>query len=173
MKTTTNLIYASRGHLPSLALLLAVITLAFAPQSAHAESEMPFHANFITKVDSVLEGDFLHLTVIGRGKATYVGTTTAFTDNQLVSVIDGSATATYTLTGANGDTLILEMVFQASNVTDGVTFAGSYTVTGGTGRFAGATGSGSLAGGALFLTETDAIGAFAVVGTLSLPGSLK
>ena len=40
---------------PSLALLLATVTLlAFAPQSARAD-EMPFHANFITHFESVLE----------------------------------------------------------------------------------------------------------------------
>ena len=79
-----------------------------------------------------------------------MGKTTAFTDDQLVSLIDGSATATYTLTGAKGDTLILAMTFQATNVEGGVTFAGSYTVAGGSGRFEGATGSGLLSGGALF-----------------------
>ena len=48
-------------------------------------------------------------------------------------------------------------------------FSGSYTITGGTGRFNGATGSGVFGGSGLFLTETDGIGAFAVVGTISPP----
>ena len=174
MKTTTNLNPPSRRHLPSLALLLATVTLlAFVPSPARASDELPFNANFITNVERFVEFPFLHVTVNSRGQATYMGTTTAFTDDQLVSLIDGSATATYTLTGANGDTLILAMTFQATNVEGGVTFAGSYTVAGGSGRFEGATGSGTLSGGALFLDESNGIGAFAVVGTISSPCNLK
>ena len=170
MKTTPNLKSPSRRHLPSLALQLAtVILLAFGPSSARASDELPFHANFITKVETFVEYPFLHVRVNSRGQATYMDRTTAFTDDQLVSLIDGSATATYTLTGAKGDTLILAMTFQATNVEGGVTFAGSYTVTGGSGRFEGATGSGLLSGGALFLDESNGIGAFAVVGIISLP----
>lgn len=173
MKTITNLKSLTRRHLPPLALLLATITLlAFAPPSARAGGEMPFHANFITQVETVVEFPFLHVTVKGRGQATYVGRTTAFTDDQLVNLIDGSGTATYTLTGKNGDTLILALVVPIGgtiNVDGGVIFHGSYTITGGTGRFNGATGSGVFGGTGLFLTETDGIGAFAVVGTISLP----
>jgi hypothetical protein len=177
MKTTTNLKSASHRHLPWLALLFAAITLlAFAPQSARAGDELPFHANFITQVETVLEFPFLHVTVNSRGKATYMGRTTAFTDDQLVNLIDGSGSATYTLTGANGDTLVLALVVPVGgtiNVDGGVIFSGSYTIIGGTGRFNGATGSGVFGGTGLFLTETDGIGAFAVVGTISSPDSLK
>ncbi len=75
--------------------------------------------------------------------------TTAFTDDQFISLIDGSGTATYTLTGKNGDTLVLSLVFPVGgtiNVEGGVIFSGTYTITGGTGRFNGATGSGNFAG---------------------------
>ena len=105
-----------------------------------------------------------------------MGKTTAFTDDQLVNLIDGSGTATYTLTAANGDTLVLALVVPVGgtiNVEGGVIFSGSYTITGGTGRFNGATGSGVFGGSGLFLTETDGIGAFAVVGTISSPDTLK
>lgn len=174
MKTTTNIKSALPRHFPSLALLLATVTLlAFVPPSVRASGEVPFHANFITQFESVVEYPFLHVTTNGRGKATLMGKTTAFTDNQLVSLIDGSGTATYTLTGNNGDTLVLALVVQAGgtiNVEGGVLFSGSYTITGGSGQFNGATGSGVFAGSALFLTETDGIGAFAVAGTISPPG---
>ena len=177
MKETTNLTSARRRHLPYFALLLATITLpAFAQQSAQASGEMPFHANFITQFDSVVEFPLLHVTVKSQGRATYMGKTTAFTDDQLVNLTDGSGSATYTLTDANGDTLVLALVVPIGgtiNVTGGVIFSGSYTITGGTGRFNGATGSGAFGGSGLFLTETDGIGAFAVVGTISSPGGLK
>ena len=177
MKTITHLKSPSCRQFPPLALVLATVTLlAFAPQSARAGGEKPFHASFITQFDAVLEFPLLHLTVNGRGKATYMGTTTAFTDDQLVNLIDGSGTATYTLTGANGDTLVLALVVPVGgtiNMEGGVLFSGSYTITGGTGRFIGATGSGVFGGSGLFLTETDGIGAFALAGTISLPGGLK
>jgi hypothetical protein len=176
MKTTT-LKSLSRPHLPSLTFLLATVTLlAFAPQSARASGEKPFHANFITQVETVVEFPLLHVTVKSRGQATYMGRATAFTDDQVVSLIDGSGTATYTLTEANGDTLVLALVVPVGgtiNVDGGVIFSGSYTIIGGTGRFNGATGSGVFGGTGLFLTETDGIGAFALVGTISSPDSLK
>lgn len=164
MKTTTNLKSTSCRHLPALALLLATVTLlGFVPQSARASGEKPFHASFITRFESVVEPPFLHVTVNGHGKATYLGRAAAFTDDQLVNPVDGSGTATYTLTGDNGDTLVLALVFPVGgtiNVDGGVLFSGSYTITGGTGRFNGASGSGVFGGSALFLTETGGIGAF-------------
>jgi hypothetical protein len=74
-----------------------------------AQSEKPFNANFITKFTSVVEGDFLHVTVTGPGQASYLGKSTAFTDSQFVSLIDGSITATYTWRGSGGDTLTLAL----------------------------------------------------------------
>lgn len=170
---TTSLRSASRRHLPNLSLLLATLTLfAFAAQPAQAGGERSFNANFTTQVETVVEFPFLHVTVNGRGFASYLGKTTAFTDDQLVSLIDGSGTATYTLTGANGETIVLALVVPIAgtiNVDGGVLFSGTYTIIGGSGRFNGATGSGIFAGSALFLTETSGIGAFQVVGTISLP----
>jgi hypothetical protein len=168
MKTTTNFTSKSVLRLPVLALFFAAVLLfALAPQPVRAQSEKPFSANFITRFTSVVEGNFLHVTVTGPGQASYLGKSTAFTDSQFVSLIDGSITATYILTGSSGDTLTLDFVAQGTNVDGGATFAGNYTIVGGTGHFAGATGSGFLVGGALFLTATDGIGAFAIAGTIS------
>ena len=171
MKTRTNLKPSSGPHLASLALLLATVSLlAFAPPAARASTERPFHADFITQFETVLEFPILHVTVNGQGQATHMGKTRAFTDDQIANLLDGSGSATYTLTAANGDTLILALVVQPGgniNVAGGVIFSGDYTVTGGTGRFSGATGGGIFAGAALFLDETDGIGCFALVGTIS------
>jgi hypothetical protein len=175
MKTTTHLTSSSLRCLASLGLALAAVALlSFAPETTRASDEMPFHANFITQVETVLEFPILHVTVEGRGQATYMGRTTADTDDQIENVIDGSGSATYTLTGKNGDTVILALVVPVGgtiNVDGGVIFHGTYTITGGTGQFSGATGSGVFAGTGLFLTEIDGIGAFAIAGTIALPGS--
>jgi hypothetical protein len=168
--------YITRQHLPVVALLLATVTLlAFTPQSVTAHNEQPFHANFTTQFTSALTFPLLHLTVHGKGKATYMGTTTAFTDDQVSNLIDGSGSATYTLTAKNGDTLVMTLVVRPGgtiNIEGGVLFSGSYTIIGGTGRFSGATGSGVFGGTGLFLSETTGIGAFAVVGTISFGNGL-
>ena len=74
-----------------LALVLTTVTLlALAPQSIRTSSEQPFRANFITQFTSVLEFPLLHLTVHNKENATYMGTTSAFTDDQVSNLIDGS-----------------------------------------------------------------------------------
>ncbi len=149
MNAITKHLSVRARSLPLFALLFATISLlTFAPQSAQAGSEKPFHANFITQFETVVEFPLLHVTVNSRGHATYMGRTTAFTDDQLINLIDGSGSATYTLTGVNGDTLILALVFPIGgtiNVEGGVIFSGTYAITGGTGRFNGATGGGVFA----------------------------
>ena len=176
MKTTT-LKSLSLRHLPSLTLLLATAALlTFAPQSVRAGGEKPFHANFITQFESVVEFPLLHVTVNSRGQATYMGRTTAFTRRSARQPDRRQRDCDLHVNWANGDTLVLALVVPVGgtiNVDGGVIFSGSYTITGGTGRFNGATGSGVFGGSGLFLTETDGIGCFAVVGTISSPDSLK
>lgn len=171
MKTHKNFMCSHRrgwGYLTTFVMIGTL--LAFAAQSVCARSEKPFQASFITQFTSVVEPPFLHVTVTGQGRATYLGRSTAFTDNQFISLIDGSVTATYTLTSANGDALVLEFAVPAGgsiNVEGGVLFSGTYAITGGTGQFDGVMGSGVFGGSAFFLTETDGIGGFQVVGTIA------
>ena len=99
IKTITHLKSPSRRQFPSLALLFATVTLlAFAPQPVCAGPSYPFNARFIAEFESVLEFPYLHFTVNCKGEATYMGPPTAVPTDQLVSIIDGSLTATYTLT---------------------------------------------------------------------------
>jgi hypothetical protein len=167
------LLSTSLHRLPSLTLLLVTATLlAFAPQLTRADSQVPFRASFSTEVEIEFVYPFLYISVTGQGNASHMGATSAVTDNQVVNVETGSATATYTLTGANGDTVVLEMIFQTTFLpNNAVTFEGSYTVTEGTGRFYGATGSGDLAGSAMVTGPNTGIGSFSVAGTISSPGS--
>ena len=121
MKTKTHLKSPSRRQFPSLALLFAAVTLlAFAPQPVRAGPSYPFHAKFITEFESVLKFPYLHYTVNAQGQATYMNRPSAHTDDQIVNLIDGSLTATYTLTPASRmadgwvrpiqDTLVLALV---------------------------------------------------------------
>ena len=176
MKTTNNTKSARRRHFPSLALLLAAVTLlAFAPQPVRAGPSYPFHARFITEFEIVVDLPYVDYTVNCQGLATYMGPTTAVSTDQLVNLIDRSGSATYTLTsnsaGVPEDTLILAMTFQVTDVPDGITFTGNYTVAGGTGRYAGVTGSGVVAGSALLDGPHIGIGSFSLSGGISFgPG---
>jgi len=172
MKVTTSATPSSPRRVHCLALL-AAFTLAFAPQSARAGEQVPFRAAFITEFESVVEFPIAHISVIGQGRALHMGATTAVTTDQAVNLITGEATATYTLTAANGDTIVLELEFQATFLPGGVTFEGSYSVAEGTGRFAGVTGGGSVSGSATFTGPSNGVGSFTVAGTISSPGSLR
>ncbi len=132
----------------TLFVLAAFILCAIATVSAQsqqlASAEVPFKGAWATEFQSNVVGPIAYITVTGQGRASHLGKSTASTPNQQVNLVTGEGTATYTLTGANGDTVVIEMEALTTNVPGGVTFAGSYTVTGGTGRFAQATGSGAL-----------------------------
>lgn len=58
----------------------------------------------------------------------------------------GPSGGSLAVTNAAGDVLVLELVSQATRVDDGAVIEGTFTVAGGTGRFAGVTGSGSGTG---------------------------
>jgi len=170
MKTKTYFKFPSR-RLPVMTLLLVIVSLLnLAPQSTWASIETPFQANFITQFTTTLEFPLLYVTVSGKGSASYLGTTIASSGDQVVNLVDGSGTATYILTAGNGDKLTLALVVQPGGTIDvegGVTFSGTYTVAGGTGRFHDNTGSGVFAGSALFVSPTDGIGSFSLVGLLT------
>jgi hypothetical protein len=169
MKSTTVM---SRRHVPCLAILLVVI-VALAPQLTLAADQVPFSAAFATEFESVVAFPIAYIAVVGRGQGSHLGTATAVTTDQAVNLLTGVATATYTLTAANGDTVVLALEVQTTFLTGAVTFEGSYTVAAGTGRFAGATGSGSMSGSATFLGPSSGVGSFAVASTISSPGSSK
>ncbi len=86
-------------------------------------------------------------------------------------MVTRTATGSYEFTAANGDTLTADFTGQASLATPGVlSIVETATITGGTGRFAGATGS--FTGERLFDTATlMTTGSFE--GTLSSPGASK
>jgi hypothetical protein len=174
MKGTSNATPASPRRIMCLALsLMAMAALALTTQPAQADKQVPFRAAFTTEFESVVEFPIAHIAVIGEGKATHLGKATAVTTDQAVNLTTGDTSATYTFTAANGDTVVLEMEFDTAFLPGGVTFDGTYTVMEGTGRFAGATGSGTLIGSAAFTGPSNGVGSFTVEGTISSPGSLK
>jgi hypothetical protein len=169
MKVISHLKVSSGLRALCLAVFAAIV-VALTPRPAVAAHQVPFSARFTTEFTSSVEFPFATIMVTGSGHATHLGATTAATTDQTVNLITGAATATYTLTAANGDTLILSMEFQATFTPDGVEFEGTYVVVGGTGRFAHATGSGSSSGTATFTSPDAGAGSFTLGGSISYRG---
>lgn len=161
--TRTMLALLPKKLILPVAAGLAAFTLGFAP----APTTKPFRATFDTTFDSVVTFPIANISVVGAGQALHMGATAAVTTNQTVNFITGQGTATYELTAANGDTVILELDAATTFLPNGVTFAGTYVITSGTGRFDGAGGAGSIFGTATFTGPTNGFGTFAVDGTLT------
>ena len=167
-----NIHFKATAGLP-ISLLLACFAAVFisAPIPAIAAGQVPFNASFTTEFTAEFVPPFyLRVFVTGEGNASHMGRISAVTTDQLINLQDGTGTATYTLTAANNDTLVVALSVLQSNIPGGVSFEGDYNVTGSTGRFDGATGSGSLAGSALFTGPNTGVGSFTLVGTISSPG---
>ena len=121
-------------------VLAAVLAALIVSESATAGKQVPFKgrsSGIVTAVgfDPVKGIAYTHLE--GSGEATHLGHFTV-TGDVAVEVATGIPTGTWTLTAANGDMLFLEMTGSGIDPTHGF---GDFTVVGGTGRFAEATGS--------------------------------
>ena len=121
----------------------SAVLLASSAVSAVA-AETPFKGTFSGVETDQLVFPILSVSREGTGTATYLGKYTEHATFQ-VDVRTGSATGTATFTAANGDTLTASVVGQGT-VTGPTTrsIVEVYTITGGTGRFAGATGTFTL-----------------------------
>jgi hypothetical protein len=167
-----------------VALLAA---LAAVPRPASATSQVPFSATIAEQVTGAAfcpptQTRYLCVDGTGSGQATHLG---AMSESYVVRVdtsggfppVSGSACGTEvrtsTLTAANGDQITLAGPGQAcgSTVTGQGTAHDAWVVSGGTGRFAGATGSGTdLASINALTNPTTSVTIF--TGTISSPGSL-
>jgi hypothetical protein len=151
------------------AVVLAIGLMAVALPNVSAA---PGGASFVSSYAGT--GAFTSASTVhfsGSGKATLLGASTN-TGDVVIHGLDPSCpgglanTNVETLRAANGDVLVLTMQDVscpvATNVYHGT---GHWEVTGGTGRFLGATGQGSIEGDADFNQGTFAI---AMVGTVVL-----
>jgi hypothetical protein len=122
-----------------LALLLGSTTFA-AP--AAAEKQLPLKGSLQAVETHELDFPTLYVDAAGSGHATHLG---RFTINYqaIVVVTTGSASVSAHLVAANGDSLFAEGTGQGTpTATPNVSqIVERYTITGGTGRFAGASGS--------------------------------
>jgi hypothetical protein len=152
--------------------LLAVLALAL---PAAAGQQVPFHGNLQGTVErGPVEGAPPHVLVLveAEGQATHLGDFTVSVPHQ-VDLATKTAHGTYTFTAANGDTLTadFEGASMPSPTTPGVLLiVEKATITGGTGRFAGASG-GFIVERSYDTVAGTTTGSFE--GTVSSPGTKK
>ncbi|HYK05854.1 MAG TPA: hypothetical protein VE974_29180 [Thermoanaerobaculia bacterium] len=154
-------------------LVMVVLTFALAaPAAAH---QVPFTATGTAVITGVthLPGGLTQLDGNVSGTATHLGNTTGPITR--VQNHQGNFVTTVVLVGANGtDSVFLTITGQFESGSGGgggkcvLTSTGTYTVTGGTGSFLNATGSGHIS------TVTDLCAGTATgtyTGTISQPNS--
>ena len=132
-------------HSLFFAVVAATASLASIAVSAMA-AETPFKGTFNGVETGETAFPIRSITREGAGTATYLGKYTSHATFQVnVTTFFGTGTATFT--AANGDTLSTSVVGQGIPNTVPPTVLSLvevYTITGGTGRFAGATGAFTL-----------------------------
>ncbi len=148
---------------------LAFVTLMFLALSSSSSSSsfaakpseppaVPFKGNAEEQAISAVpvDADHVFVVTVGEGHATDLGHFT-FVSPHLSGLIDFSIAGTQTFTAANGDELDADIVGKLHPIVDadGHVFLTGHidaTITGGTGRFANASGSFTFS--ILFDTET-------------------
>jgi hypothetical protein len=125
--------------------LVAAFAVSLASVVSAVAAETPFKGkvNAVETVEVVFPT--LSVTRDGTGTATYLGKFTEHITLQ-VNIPTSHATGAATFTAANGDTLTATVDGQGTPTTTPgvVSIVEVYTITGGTGRFADATGSFTL-----------------------------
>jgi hypothetical protein len=126
--------------------LLAVMSLiAVFASLAVASEQVPFEGSLAAVETDVLQGGTLIVDGSGVGNATQLGQYT-MTYHVEVDLATGSSVGTATFVAANGDTVSTTIIGQGTPTPDPTIamIEEVETITGGTGRFAGATGSFTL-----------------------------
>ena len=133
-----------KRHSFAAGLALAVVSVLVFAGPAAAKEQVPFRGRLEGIVASVtpLTPPFVAVTLEGEGNATQLGHFDV-SSSIVANEADGTAVGTYEFTAANGDTLTADYteIFAPTDVPGVFTDVITATITGGTGRFAGATGS--------------------------------
>lgn len=170
-----------RNHLRRTLSFALVPTLALgmigAPAASADASAVPFQASIAETIapNPLCAPNTRCTAITGSGQATHLGNSTevAAVVSEITIMLPGGCnpeSRTTTLTAANGDTLMLAATGTncPTSVPTMKTAFDNFTVTGGTGRFAGASGSGTISATIDLATRTAVV---TISGTLSAPGA--
>jgi hypothetical protein len=153
-------------YLPLASLLLIGVLAA----PAAAQKQVPFKGTFQGQdSDTGFTPTTVTVATTGTGLGTHLGQF-SFTQETTVNVTNGTDTGSARLIAANGDSINVTIVGsgEPTPTPDVFSITETWTITGGTGRFAGAQGTAiveRLASGVTFLTS----GSFH--GTITSPGA--
>jgi hypothetical protein len=125
-----------------LYLQMAVLFLAAASHGAMA-AEKPFKGSFQAVETHAVQFPTLNVAGIGAGHATHLGKF-IMTYHAEVNLLTRIGTGSVEFIAANGDRIFADLLGQSTPTANPniVSIVEVFTITGGTGRFAGATGSG-------------------------------
>ena len=124
-------------------VVATAVSLASIAVSAVA-AETPFKGTFNGAETGTIVFPIRSITREGTGNATYLGKYTEHVVMQ-INIPTLSSMGAATFTAANGDTLSASVVGQATRTgPTALSIVEDYTITGGTGRFADATGTFTL-----------------------------
>ena len=165
-----------RAALAAVAVMFVALTSFAAPVAAGAAPghEVPFKGSFggvatITPIIPPLPPVMVSVLIEGQGDATQLGRFTVRVPH-VVTIASRSGLGSYEFTAANGDTLFADFTGHATPTVPStlLSITETATITGGTGRFARATGS--------FIVErmfdqTTGVTTGAFEGTISSPGA--
>ena len=123
--------------------LLAVLALAGPAAAEGQRKQVPFRGRLEGLATATpIAPPFVAVNLEGSGNATQLGRFDV-SISLVANATDGTAVGTYEFTAANGDTLTADFTerFTPTDVPGVFSDVITATITGGTGRFAGATGS--------------------------------
>jgi len=126
-----------------VALLLAILLMGTTLAAASARKPLPLKGSIEAVETYQVNGPTMFVTATGTGEATHLGRYTVSYEVE-VDLPTGSGTGlSAQYVAANGDTLFAEGSGQATPTDDPTVFVvvETFTITGGTGRFDGATGN--------------------------------
>jgi hypothetical protein len=120
-------------------LLTSGVLMVAATSPAHAKSSVPFKGSDSGSAQVISNsGGILHTADTASGHATHLGRYTLVASETIDLATGAITVGSFTLTAANGDTVTGTYSGQALPGLTGYNVSGP--ITGGTGRFAGATG---------------------------------
>jgi len=151
----------------TISSLAAMFLVALSASPAPAGQQVPFNGSWVSHETYDVQFPVMFVHGTATGYATQIGRYTATYEEQ-VDLFTGSSVGAITVVAANGDVIFATQTGQGDPTPDPDIFSivEVSTITGGTGRFAGATGTFTIER-LVSLSTGDSSGSFS--GTISHP----